>query len=499
MANSFYLQIGDAAPQLFRILGLDKLSLKIGSQKASSFGFSANTDCEGDPLADEGTICTVYIGDGEPSTPFFSGRLHEIPRSGSARGERVNYELLDAWHDFERNVFQQQWNVVTGTDESGNPTTSGEYRSECILGMDVSGDALNSGDQIGAIVAWAISVGANCQIGDIGVGAPVPFDEITDLPCSECIKKMLRWTPDAVAWFDYSTTPPTFNVTRRPDCTAVYLELEGGEDAVEIKALTDLVPPGVLIRFIQVTNSNAGAAQIEVIVDDYPGGTNGTEYGALVMTCRLAEGQSTYQKQKVKAAAFPIANSGTGEGDGGGDTTDGGPSNDPLILFWQRKVSWLKNLGESNPSFTPADIGDQLIITNMWGTFDVGEGDDDGTGGVALITDGAINEDYPNELLQGQIADWMSQTVAKTTWTALVSYSFPSDPTSFSEQDNQALLMFGGPVPADDGSTNSVPILVTGIATATNATAAQGPGDLLEPQQLYGAGEPAERPGAGDL
>ena len=463
---SWYFQIAGGAPQLFSLYGASRLRRTVSSQNASVFSFTVDgATADSDAFASERQICSVWYGDTGPSVCFFTGRLYRLPRKGSGPAESIDYELRDCWLDFEQNVFQQQWNVITGHDESGNPTIAAEYRSECILGMDLTGDALNSGEQIGAIVEWAISVGAYCQIGDIAVSAPVPFDEITDLPCSECIKKMVRWTPDAVAWFDYSTLPPTFNVTRRADCEAAYLAFAREPEELNINSLPYLMPPGVVIRFIEITNSNDGSADVEVIVDDYPTGTSGTEYGAMVMTCRLAEGQSTYQKQPIKVQApIPIANSAGSDDDDGGDSS-GGPSDDPTILWWQRKVPWLSNLGTPGGTYSPSDIADQLVITNVYGVFDVGEGDDDGSGTVSVVDGDTINADYANELLQGTVADWMNVNVAKTSWSALVKYSYPSDISAYSSQDWDAVNVFG----PDDGSGYSTPVCVTTKATATNA------------------------------
>jgi hypothetical protein len=138
----FTLQIGDGAPQLFTDLGLTRLRRRQASQQAGSFSFTAEGALmDGNALAGEGTICTVYSN----GAPFFSGRLHQIPRRGSGAGESIDYQLLDAWHDLECNVYQQQWNVINGIDENGNPSNAAQYRSECILGMDLTGNALNNG------------------------------------------------------------------------------------------------------------------------------------------------------------------------------------------------------------------------------------------------------------------------------------------------------------------------------------------------------------------
>jgi hypothetical protein len=484
MNLAWYLQIVDGTTALFSDIGLASLKRKIASHKAGSFLFTApGGPADAAPLAVEGTICNVLCLNTATGAneQFFSGRIHEIPRKGTGSVERVSYELLDGWHDFEHIVYQQQWTVLSAPDESGTQTPAAEYRSECILGMDINGNALTSGQVIADAVGWAISCGANCQLGAIGVAAPVPLDEVTDIPCSEVIKKMLRWTPDAVTWLDYATTPPTFNVTRRGACAPVNLVFSGVPEEVNIKALPDLVAPCVVIRYIQVTTSNDGPAYVNVIPDIWPpaqpGGapTTGKEYGAMVMTCRLAEGSATYQKQPLKVQGIPTANS-------SGD--DGGPADDPTIKWWRRKVGWLQKY--------PAA---QLLITNVWGVFNDGEGDDDGTGTVAVI-----GTEYINELLQGAIVDWMNVDQAKTTWSALVAYQFPSYPPddSWADEDWAALDTFGPPSGSGVGSDlTSGQVYIAAGATATNGvtqtyTSLSGytapesaPEGLAE--QLYGA------------
>jgi len=436
---SFTLQIGNGAPQLFSDLGLTGLRRRQRSQRAGSFSFTADGALmDGDALAAEGVICTVaYNG-----TPFFAGRLHQIPRKGSGAAESIDYQLLDAWHDLERNVYQQQWNVITSVDESGNPTTAAQYRSECILGMDLSGDALTNGQVIQQIVEWGINVGAYCRLGTIGVSAPVPFDEVTDLPCAECIRKMLRWSPDAVAWMDYTTIPPSFNVTRRANALPVQIPLIGAVESIDIKALPELVAPSVVIRYLQ-ENKVDGVPAVVVIPDVWPSGASGTEFGALVQSVRLAGSNSTYQKQPVVATEIPTdnsANSGSGSG-------DGGPSDDPTITWWRRKVAWLQQ-------FSP----DRLAITNVYGIVDPGQLDPSGDGSP-LDDDITL---YPNELISGSVASWMGCTVAATTWSALVTYNYP-DPMDSEAQ--RAIGVFG---PGDDG-VESGQVYIACHARATSA------------------------------
>ncbi len=438
---SWFLQIGDSPPRLFATYGLTRLKRRLASQRAGRFSFTADGAlCDSDPLAVEGTHCAILW----ERIPFFQGRLHQIPRKGSGSAESVDYELLDAWHDFERNVYQQQWNVIISADESGNPTTAAQYRGECILGMDLNGNALTNGEVIRQIIAWAISLGANCQLGVIGVNAPVPFDEVTDLPCSECIKKMLRWTPDAVTWIDYTTTPPTFNVTRRGDCAAASIPFIGNVEEIDIKALPELVPPSVVIRYLQ-ENQTDGVPAINVIPDVCPENATGMEYGALVQSTRLAGTNSTYQKQPVTTAPIPPALASEEGGDGWAG---------PDVVQWFRRHS----------SFLAQFSADRLEVLS--GTFSGVVMD--GTQIPAGNSDTAFG-DYPNELTGGSnLPNWVlasySLKAARVTVSAAFAYQYPD------EEDAESILAmrFFGP---DDGALtgwdNNLQIQAT--VPATNA------------------------------
>jgi hypothetical protein len=445
---SWYLKIGNAAPQLFSTYGLNRLKCRIGSQRAGSFSFTADgANADSDPLAVEGTLCTVLWN----ATPFFQGRLHQIPRKGSGSAESVDYELRDAWHDFERNVYQQQWNIIIGTDEEGHPTTAAQYRSECILGMDLAGNALDSGQVIADVVAWAIGVGAYCQIGNIGVAAPVPFDEVADLPCSECIKKMLRWTPDAVAWLDYSTTPPTFNVTRRPNCTAVTIPFGGNVEEVNIKALPELVVPSVVIRYLQ-ENQTDGIPAINVIVDSFPSGSTGTEYGSLVQSTRLAGTQSTYQKVPIQTGVILAIPEGDGD-----DTAN--------CDWWRNHIGWLHPFSASRLNLDDDSTSGWVIGADSTTT----QNNDSGT-----PVDYDI-DDYPNELLRGALADWMNVIHAKCTFTTSFTYNYPD---TADDESLAAVGIFGGSTDGtngtDDGTQQGIQVTVTVIGTdAVTQTYAQ--------------------------
>ena len=435
---SWQITIGANGAFPFSALGCSKLRREIRSQAAGTFSFTETaSQMDAPALGSNLEECTVQWVPGnetgyvEPIN-YFQGRLTSIPRAGAPANEERRYVISDPWVDFERVTYQQQWNVINGKDESGSPTTAGEYRSECLLGIDIKGNLMNSDAAITDVVNWAIARGANVQLGTIlkdslgsSTAAPVPVKEISDLPCSSVIQELLRLTPDAVTWFDYTTTPPTFNVTRRGNCTPVSVEFSGAPEDIELSPRWDLVRSQVVIRYVQ-ENQTDGLPATTTIVDAAPGGADGLGFDAMVATVRLAGSNTTFQKQPVQTA--PIPNDGTDSG---------------AVAWWQAHVPWLQQFS-----------ADRLTIEGVAGSVDPGQLDSNGDGD-------SIEDDiakYPRELISGAVSGWMNCYVARTTWTANVSYSYP-DTTDTESQ--KALTVFGA-----DSDANHLEIAAQITATS---------------------------------
>jgi hypothetical protein len=482
---AWLLQIGSGELRSFTDLQCTNLKRALRSQAAGTFTFRLNLQgMESDPIANPDDLATVLWVEGDTATTMFSGRVTKIPLAGSTKEEEQTYEISDGWSDFERITFQQQWNRITGVDESGTPTTAYQYSACCLLGVDILGNAQDSGAVIAEAVTWAIARGANCQMGEIlkdgetSVGTPVPVDEVTDLPVAEIIKKMLRFTPDAVAWFDYSTTPPKFNVTRRAQCAPVTLPFTEQGDRVEITPRKDLQRSEVLIRFEQ-DNQTDGVPSVTVTADGAPDGTDGLAFDALVSTVRLAGSNAAFQKQYVQAQAIPTDNS-SGE--------NGGPVDDPTVNWWWKHVPWLQKFSK-----------DRLSLTNVYGSVDPGQMDPNGDGD-------AIEDDitkYPNELISGTVAPWMNCYVGHTTWTALVYYNYPD--TSDAESDAAEEVF--GPSDGTDNASGQVPVYAqvvgTSAVTQTYAQLSSYTGGEPVPAglaaQLYAALNPLQYEGTWDV
>lgn len=172
-------------------------------------------------------------------TTWFQGIVTQVPRLGAPDAESMAYKISGPWWYLENRVFQQAYqNVFLGFSTPGNPATAPVYgqahSSHLFLNQAPITGALariTTGQQIIEALNWALKpfTDANAappfQIGSVTPALDVPIDEVRDITCAEVIHKMLRWSPDAVTWFDYTSTPPTFNCHRRADMSTVNMDI----------------------------------------------------------------------------------------------------------------------------------------------------------------------------------------------------------------------------------------------------------------------------------
>ena len=107
------------------------------------------------------------------------------------------------------------------------------------------------------------------SISTTGTMLRAPLDAVNDLTAAECFRRQLRWVGaigSPVAWFDYTTTPPTLNVSTRDQLPDVTLAIppsggSGGSgtsvESLKIQRRDDLVPASVAMRF-RISGQAAG-------------------------------------------------------------------------------------------------------------------------------------------------------------------------------------------------------------------------------------------------
>jgi hypothetical protein len=308
---------------------------------------------------------------------WFKGLIVKTPFISSAEREENGYELAGPWWYLENLVFQQEWREMRfdnclSDDDNSESTENVELKFESIskgrliLGQGINGDRINAREQIIEIINYAIQCGAPIQIGDITPLVQFPFDEAKDLSCAEAILKVLRWSPDVVTYFDYSTSPfPTLHIKERRFQENLNLALEHEVKSFRISPRYDLKVPSVVIKY-EKTHSANGNLWSTTQTDIYPENATGKEFRSLVLTVELEGVKAHSVVQKVKTQLIQ-----------------------PESVQW-----WKKHL----PGLEGIDIG-KIQIRDIRRTSDLG-----------------------NELIEGSIAHWMKVDVQEDLVQAKISY-----------------------------------------------------------------------------
>ncbi len=231
---------------------------------------------------------------------IFMGTVSAQPAYGG-EAERQRYVVSNAWRKLEEIIYQQAY-ALSNEDYTG---LIGSWSTRVVLGQNQFGVKLTASQQIERVSAYANTVGAGLFVlAELATTAEVPLETVRDITCAEAIRRMVGYTPDAVGYFDYTSTPPTLHIKRRSALSTVNLDLTPGVSKIEtidgLQSRPDLVPNGVLIIYIKnsvdeadtsgrsrphETRDSAGTTTgPRVITATVELGENGTEGGEAVPT-----------------------------------------------------------------------------------------------------------------------------------------------------------------------------------------------------------------------
>ena len=339
---------------------------------------AAATLSDADPIFAHGS--TIQLK--RAGVPWFYGRVISVPRRAAAKVEEQLYVVAGPWWYLENLVFQQTWQTTNGTDS----TLIATNKSRLILGQKADGTKLATGAAIAEVLAYATARGVPITVGAITPNAIAPYAEALDRSCAEVIRNLLRWTPDAMVAFDYTTTPfPTLSICRRADAATLALPAYGAPiSGLDLTPRYDLQAAAVVLKFEQ-TNDIDNDTFTSLMVQAAPPAATGDELGALVMTLDLAGARATYQKQPVTTTPIPTSE------------TSGG-----VIAWWKGKFPWLADFAESDLSVVS---GTQLVTIEN-----------------PTAYPGLSVADVPNELLSGSVAAWMNLNAAPVLVQATLKY-----------------------------------------------------------------------------
>lgn len=350
----------DAATLDFRSRADDVLSLHLGGTSATDepvFAYGAT-----------GTL-TRIVTDGGTVTPtiWFTGTCTTLHRSSNAQAEGQQYQFSGPWWRLARQPFMVNWKCWRAGLIQNTPMP------DLLLNVDLLGAPVGTRAQIGAVIDWAVACGIAVQNpGTLDYPSLIIcIDEARDLFCADVIERQLRWAPDAVTWFDYSTTPPTFRCLRRDALAPVTLALFDltNHESIEITRRDDLTITEAYLVYKRIDNID-DTPTLKQFLDIYPGGSTGTSARPLVASVDLPGYSSSTAQFTVTSASLP-ATSGT---------------ESARIAWWKLK----------EPLFKSAYLkSDTLHIDSAVLTAE------DGT----VITSSLST--YPYELLDGQIPNGM--------------------------------------------------------------------------------------------
>lgn len=214
---------------------------------------------------------------------WFVGNVLAPSRAASGSSERVTTRLVGPWWWLNEIVYRQPRVFVTDADalpelpfpvtvngmvqtltadqteanaaalaDPANYPHKTVWSSIITLSEDNAGALEDTRAVILRVLDYAISKGAPLQIGTISPGIQWPRQEVRDMMCGEVLRRMLRCTPDQVAWFDYTTSPATLNITNRAGRAS--LTIAAPDDCpsqINFTARTDLVAKGVTLNFLK--------------------------------------------------------------------------------------------------------------------------------------------------------------------------------------------------------------------------------------------------------
>ncbi|MDR1433081.1 MAG: hypothetical protein LBI61_01935 [Puniceicoccales bacterium] len=307
----------------------------------------------------------IFYGDSR----WFAGIITQTPLHCSPGGEEYTYEVSGGWWYLENLIFQQAWKEPIDPTAS-SPTLGDVYKSRVILGQDLSSARITIGEQIADVVSYAISCGANLAIGNIDIPVLIPFDECKDLSCADVIRRLLRWVPDTVYRIDYASAVPEISFLRRSQMAQVSVNLSTSVEEFSIQPRYDLQIPAVVLKF-EITNATNGKTWKESIAQKHPIDCTGTELKAIVLTINLEGSKANYVIQNI--VTEPI------------DTSS--------VSWWKAHVPSMGNIPSESIS----------------------------VGGVSRTSS------LPNELISGNVANWMDQTTQTDVVRCKISYADASE------------------------------------------------------------------------
>ena len=362
---------------------------------------------------------------------FFSGSVSDTKRLNQAGLQNLQYTISGPWWLLERLIFQQTRKVFSGWNTPGVPSSGPALATvntpEVYLGETALEYYQTNGAQITEILNWvnecynptkrgATNGRDNSQdiltIGTIDPAVYFPVTRASNIFCSEALTNVLRWSPDCVIWFDYTTRPPTFNCRALANLAVVSQTITAQQEKqVQLAPKYDRQLSGVVITYKQSSDFN-GTPWIQYYFDRADAGGSG-----------IYQGWNTYGLGATRI-------SGTGSGT---------PTVNDYTPFVSRHFVELAGSQLSYTNVAVAVISVAAALTGdltWWQAADNSLNDPNIVPGTIAISGVTITDAsgnpvdtgaYPNILTKGQLSAAMLVNWVDVTITAQVSFDRSAD------------------------------------------------------------------------
>ena len=232
----------------------------------------------------------------------FQGYVGQIRTLAEGGRQAMGYEVYGPWWLLSRLQFKQSrqvfggWAGGPGHPETG-PTFQTVFVAESFLGEDPHALMWTGAQAVAEIVAFAnecwnptkrgAATGRDdgrdvLRLGAVDCGQVFPKTRVQTVSCAEALLRILRFFPTTVAWFDYTTTPPTLHLREAANLATVALTLSASQErAVALAPQYDRQLAGVMIGYKRVDLVD-GAAWPAFYLDKYPPAI--TDYTPNVLT-----------------------------------------------------------------------------------------------------------------------------------------------------------------------------------------------------------------------
>lgn len=367
------------------------------------------------------TVLSLGVDDDPPFAPeetcvikrngvgFFYGRVTRIWRTARPGLESIRYELSGPWWYLDSLPFQQDWRIAIDPDDPDSSLVN-DGRSRIILFQDIDGGRTSTAEMLAEVLAYVQAHGAPILVASALIPEiKPPFSEVRDMTCGELLKAILRWHPDAVSWFDYTTVTPTLHIATKSNLAAASVALsEAPASGLTISERYDLQVAGVMIIY-EATNSLNEVTWTTVSKDI--AGVVGLR--TVVATVELGGSSRTVQQQKVAINSIDVT----------------------ARSFWESLLPWLHQATgvtienvRLNGTLVTGQVGDTADGTSGYSGMGLAD-----FSGAALPAPSSTSN-FVNVLTSGQVPHWLQDKFHDGAVTAKISYTLANPETGALEK-----------------------------------------------------------------